>query len=263
MIPIGDSNRRTRTPWVTYAIVLLNFAVFIYMVMLPSDPPHENRELSRQFVQQTETVCYGFRTYPTEADRFICKWAFQPKEFFDSVSGKTGAEGEALWVPILAIVTSLFMHGGWLHIFGNMIFLWVFADNIEDRLGHGVFLLFYLIAGIVASFVQGAIDPNSVVPVLGASGAVAGVLGAYLIWFPGSTIRVLIPFFILIFIPLPVPAWIMIGLWFAQNLLAGYATIADAAAPDQGIAFFAHIAGFLFGVTIAILAGRKPSRRRY
>jgi membrane associated rhomboid family serine protease len=223
--------------------------------------PATRREESRQFVEQTESICYGFPTFPTEADRFICKWAFQPKEFFDSVRDQSPAEDNDRWVAILAIVTSMFMHGGWLHILGNMVFLWVFGDNIEDRLGHIGYLIFYLLAGVVAALAQGAIEPESVIPVLGASGAVAGVLGAYLIWFPGATIRVVIPFFVLIFIPIPIPAWIMIGLWFAQNLLAGYATIADAAAPDQGIAFFAHIAGFVFGLIIAVLAGRKPYRR--
>jgi hypothetical protein len=104
-----------------------------------------------------------------------------------------------------------------------MLFLWVFGDNIEDRLGHVVFFLFYLLAGIVAAFIQGAIDPDSVVPVLGASGAVAGVLGAYLLWFPGATIRVVIPFFVLIFIPLPIPAWIMIGGWIRDNRRRGRA----------------------------------------
>jgi membrane associated rhomboid family serine protease len=90
---------------------------------------------------------------------------------------------------------------------------------------------------------------------------VAGVLGAYLLWFPGATVRVVIPFFVLIFIPLPIPAWIMIGVWFVQNLLAGYATIADAAEPGQGVAWFAHIGGFLFGMLVAAIAGRRPYRR--
>ena len=261
MIPVADSNRRTITPWVTYAIILVNFGVFLYMVMLPSTPPVGRREEARQYVEQTRSICYGYSTFPTDADRFICKWAFQPKEFFDTVSDKSPLSSGDRWAALAAVVTSMFLHGGWLHIIGNMLFLWVFGDNVEDRLGHGVYLLFYLLAGIAAALIQGAIDPGSVVPVLGASGAVAGVLGAYLIWFPGSTIRVVIPFFILIFIPIPIPAWIMIGAWFVQNLLAGYATIADAAAPDQGVAFFAHIGGFVFGMLVAVLAGSGRKRR--
>ena len=264
MIPIGDSNKRRITPWVTYAIILVNFAVFLYTFSLPNDPEvvGQNRR-GQDLAELYDDLphCYGLETFDTDADRFICKYAFQPREFFDTVSGDSPASDNDRWVAILAIITSMFMHGGWLHILGNMLFLWVFGDNIEDRLGHLVYLVFYLLAGAAAALIQGFIDPDSIIPVLGASGAVAGVLGAYLVWFPGATVRVIIPFFVLIFIPLPVPAWIMIGLWFAQNLLAGYATIAQAAAPDQGVAWFAHIGGFLFGMLIAILAGRKPARR--
>ncbi|MEO8539284.1 MAG: rhomboid family intramembrane serine protease [bacterium] len=260
MIPIGDNNRRRTRPWVNYTIILLNVAVFLYMFSLNATPPATQREEARQAVQQTRTICYGYATYPTDADRFICKYAFQPKEFFDTLKGDSPVTGSDRIFAVLAIITSMFLHGGWLHIIGNMLFLWVFGDNIEDRLGHAAYLLFYLLAGIVAATVQGVIDPNTVIPVLGASGAVAGVLGAYLIWFPKATIRVVIPFFILIFIPLPIPAWIMIGAWFAQNLLAGYATIADAAAPDAGVAWFAHIGGFIFGMLIALLAGHRPRR---
>lgn len=262
MIPISDSNRRRTTPWVTYGIILANVAVFLYMLTLDATPPATQREESRQLVQQTQTVCYGYATYPTDADRFICKYAFQPKEFFDNVSGNSAFAGSDRMLAIISIVTALFLHGGWLHIIGNMLFLWVFGDNVEDRLGHLTYLAFYLVAGALACLVQGVLSPDSVVPVIGASGAVAGVLGAYLLWFPKATVRVVIPFFILIFIPIPVPAWTMIGLWFVQNLLAGYATIADAAAPDAGVAWFAHIGGFLFGMLIAAMAGRRPHRPR-
>lgn len=235
MFPIGDDNRdRLHRPIVTYLLIALNVAVFLYMLTLQG----------------------------RAQDVFVYKWGVIPARFTHPAAFQAAnpAINSSLY---LTLFTAMFIHGGWLHIGGNMLFLWVFGDNIEDRLGHVVYFLFYLLAGIVAAFIQGAIDPDSVVPVLGASGAVAGVLGAYLIWFPGATIRVVFPFFILIFIPLPVPAWIMIGVWFAQNLLAGYATIAEAAAPDQGVAWFAHIGGFVFGMVIAILAGRKPARGRY
>ena len=264
MIPVGDSNRIHSTPWVTRLIILANVVLFIYMFTLPSDPEVVGQNRRGQDLAEVRVDvpgCYGLETFDTEADRFICKYAFQPKEFFDTVSGDSGLDQPDRRAALFAIIASMFMHGGWLHIIGNMLFLWVFGDNIEDRLGHVVFFLFYLLAGIVAAFIQGAIDPDSVVPVLGASGAVAGVLGAYLLWFPGATIRVVIPFFVLIFIPLPIPAWIMIGVWFVQNLLAGYATIADAAEPGQGVAWFAHIGGFLFGMLVAAIAGRRPYRR--
>jgi membrane associated rhomboid family serine protease len=163
---------------------------------------------------------------------------------------------------VVTLVTSIFLHGGWLHIAGNMLFLWVFGDNVEDRLGHIGYLLFYLVGGMAASIAQVAIDPESLVPIVGASGAVAAVLGAYFIWYPGATVNVIIPFFVLIFIPLPVPAIIMIGLWFLQNLVAGYASLGTDIAGEGGIAFFAHIGGFVYGMILAILLFNVGRRRR-
>ncbi|GIW13746.1 MAG: hypothetical protein KatS3mg062_1185 [Tepidiforma sp.] len=258
MIPVGDSTRRHSTPWVTYAILLLNFGVFFAMLTMDATVPRATAGATQRFVEQTAGVCYGFRAPPNDLNAFICRWGFQPREFFDTLSGSSGLTGRARWEVLLSLVTALFLHGGWLHILGNMLFLWVFADNIEDRLGHAGFLLFYLAAGAVASLVQGAMDPSSTVPVVGASGAVAGVLGAYLIWFPTTTVHVVIPFFILLFLPLPVPAFVMIGLWFLQNLFAGYATIADTASTGGGVAWFAHIGGFLFGAGLALTGiGRR------
>ncbi|MCX7618982.1 rhomboid family intramembrane serine protease [Tepidiforma sp.] len=258
MIPVGDSTRRHSTPWVTYAILLANVAVFVAMLGMDATVPRATSAATQRFAEQTAGVCYGFRAPPNDLNEFICRWGFQPKEFFDTLRGQSGLTGAARWEALFAIVTALFIHGGWLHILGNMLFLWVFADNIEDRLGHAGFLVFYLASGIAASLAQGLMDPSSVVPVVGASGAVAGVLGAYLIWFPRSTVHVVIPFFILIFIPLPVPAFLMIGLWFLQNLFAGYATIVDTASTGGGVAWFAHIGGFLFGALVAMTGvGRR------
>lgn len=252
MIPIGDNTPRRTTPWVTYGIILLNIAVFIYLLNLPATSPRDRPTFNQEVRSQAENVCYGLALAPSEATHFICKWAWQPKEFFDNLRGQSDVPHPDRPQIVLTILTALFIHGGWLHIFGNMIFLWVFGDNVEDRLGHVAYLVFYLVAGIVASLVQGLIDPSSVVPVLGASGAIAGILGAYLIFFPRAVVRVVIPFFFLILIPIPVPAILMIGLWFFQNLFSGVATISSAAAPDQGTAWFAHIGGFIFGMLIAL-----------
>jgi membrane associated rhomboid family serine protease len=258
VIPVGDSTRRHSTPWVTYAIILANFAVFIAMLGMDATVPRATPGATQRFVEQTAGPCYGYRAPPNDLNEFICRWGFQPKEFFDTVRGESGLTGAARRQALLAIVTAVFIHGGWLHILGNMLFLWVFGDNIEDRLGKLGFLAFYLASGVVASLVQGLMDPTSVVPVVGASGAVAGVLGAYLVWFPRSTVHVVIPFFILLFIPLPVPAFLMIGLWFLQNLFAGYATIVDTASTGGGVAWFAHIGGFLFGALVAMTGvGRR------
>ncbi|WP_322817651.1 rhomboid family intramembrane serine protease [Tepidiforma sp.] len=262
MIPVGDSTRRYSTPWVTYALLAVNVAVFFAMLGMDASVPRATAGATQRFVEQTAGVCYGFRAPPNDLNEFICRWGFQPKEFFDTVRGASGLTGSARWEVLFSIVTAVFIHGGWLHILGNMLFLWVFADNIEDRLGHAGFLLFYLSSGVVASLVQGAMDPASVVPVVGASGAVAGVLGAYLMWFPRSTVHVVVPFFILLFIPLPVPAFLMIGLWFVQNLFAGYATIVDTASTGGGVAWFAHIGGFLFGAVVALVVGGGRRRVR-
>ena len=253
MIPIGDSPKSRTTPWVTYTVIVLNVAVFLLMLGLNNGPPASRTEALREFRDQTSAECYGFETLPSDADRFVCRWSVQPKEYLDNLQGESDVPSPNRGLILISIITALFLHAGWLHIIGNMLFLWVFGDNVEDRLGHLRYLLFYLVAGSVASLVQFGVNPDSVTPIVGASGAVAGVLGAYLILFPRATIRAIIPFFILIFIPLPIPAWVMIGLWFLQNLVSGYATIADAAAPDAGVAWFAHIGGFLFGAFIALV----------
>lgn len=246
-----------------YLFILINIGVFVYMVSLTTDLDGRTQgQVREDFIEQTTTVCYGFEAPPTEADRFVCEWAFQPQEFFDAAEGEPDLGGQDRWAVLITIVTSMFLHGGWLHIIGNMLFLWVFGDNVEDRFGHLGYTLFYLLAGGIAALIQGLIDTTSLIPVLGASGAVAGVLGAYIVWFPKATVNVVIPFFILIFIPLPVPAFVMIGLWFLQNLFSGYATIADAAAPDQGVAWFAHIGGFLFGMLTVLVLFRGLGERR-
>lgn len=266
VIPIGDSPRPSRIPWITYLIILLNVFMFAWTLTTSARLAPTTRQQVSEFREQTASVCYGFEAPPTERDRLYCEWSFQPKEFFDNLEGKSDVANPNRAQIFFSIVTAMFMHAGWLHIIGNMLFLWVFGDNVEDRLGHAGYLLFYLVSGIVASLVQGLIDATSVVPVVGASGAVAGVLGAYLIWFPRATVRVVLPFFVLIFIPFPVPAVVMIGLWFLQNLLAGLATVGSAATPDTGVAWFAHIGGFLFGMAVAMLFGRgsrnQPPRWR-
>ena len=266
MIPISDSPRARTIPWVNYGIILVNFLVFFWMLSLSNEAPASNSEAVRAFSHQTNGVCYQFETAPTPLDSFACKWSFQPKEFFDDFAGRSDVPRPDRPAIFISIITALFLHIGWFHILGNMLFLWVFGDNVEDRLGHAGYLVFYLLAGIVAMLVQGMIDTSSVVPVLGASGAVAGVLGAYLVYHPRATVRGVIPFFPLIFIPLPVPAFVMIGIWFVQNLLSGIASISDVSAPDTSVAFFAHIGGFIFGVLTSGLLlrslGRRPPSRR-
>jgi len=165
----------------------------------------------------------------------------------------------------VTLLTSMFMHGGWEHLFGNMLFLWVFGDNIEDALGRGRFLAFYFAAGLAAAAAQVAVDPTSVVPMVGASGAIAGVLGGYLVLFPRAPIVVLNPIFPLWFffgVFLVFPAWFVVGEWFAWNLLRGVASLSRGS--SGGVAFFAHLGGFVLGL-LAIrpfMLGRERGSRR-
>lgn len=244
---------------------MVNVGVFIWMLTLSTAVSPSRAVAQAEFLEQTAGVCYGYEVAPTDLDRAFCEYGFQPKEFFDTIQGETGPREVDTTAVLLTAITSMFVHGGWLHIIGNMLFLWVFADNVEDRLGHAWFLLFYLVGGIAATLAQGLIDPSSAIPVVGASGAVAAVLGAYLLFYPRATVNVVIPVFVLIFIPLPIPAVVMIGLWFLQNLVAGYQSLGPETSAGSGVAFFAHIGGFLFGLAVAALAalGRPRAAPRF
>jgi membrane associated rhomboid family serine protease len=158
------------------------------------------------------------------------------------------------------LITHMFLHAGWLHVLGNMLFLWVFGDNVEDILGHFKYLLFYLLCGVTAGLAQVVIDPYSRVPMVGASGAIAGVMGAYLVKFPRSEVKML-TWFILIF-TFDVPAWLMLIYWFAMQLFGGYGSLGEAAqgGSQGGTAFFAHIGGFIMGIILIFLMG---TRQRY
>jgi membrane associated rhomboid family serine protease len=161
-----------------------------------------------------------------------------------------------------AAFTSMFLHGGWMHFLGNMLFLWIFGDNVEDRLGHGRFVAFYLLCGTVASLAHVLSEPGSLIPTIGASGAVAGVMGAYFVLYPHSRILTLLPLFI--FWPVvELPAVLFLGLWFMLQLFSGVGTMlmATQGAPAGGIAFWAHVAGFLSGV-VFVYAFRRPERAR-
>jgi membrane associated rhomboid family serine protease len=179
-------------------------------------------------------------------DQFIQQWAFIPADF----SANPAANG-------VTIFTAMFMHGGWLHLFGNMLFLWIFGDNVEDRFGHVKFLVFYLAAGIAATFAQFALAPHSSVPNVGASGAIAGVLGAYILMFPRSRVNVLLGRQIV-----AMPAVFVLGMWIVLQLISGVGTIAytDESANVGGIAYMAHIGGFVAGFLMAfVFRPRAPA----
>jgi membrane associated rhomboid family serine protease len=169
-------------------------------------------------------------------EAFIMKWAFVPSRFLASPSG-----------DFLTLFTSMFMHAGWVHLGGNMLYLWIFGDNVEDRFGPVKFIIFYLICGLAATFAQLAFSLGSNVPNLGASGAIAGVLGAYILLFPQGKIRVLQGQQVI-----QVPALIVIGMWFILQLFSGIGSVADTAQAG-GVAFMAHIGGFLAGFVLTFL----------
>ena len=163
------------------------------------------------------------------------------------------------WVTVF---TSMFLHGGLLHVAGNMLYLWIFGDNVEDRMGHGRFLVFYLLCGVAAALAQTITAPDSVVPMVGASGAIAGVMGAYFVLYPKSRIVTLIPLFFF-FQVIEVPAILFLGIWFLMQFLSGVGSIVTTAGggPAGGVAFWAHVAGFVAGIS-GVIVFRRPERQR-
>jgi membrane associated rhomboid family serine protease len=170
---------------------------------------------------------------------FIQQWAFVPRRFAEDPTGEAPK-----------IFSAMFMHGGWMHLFGNMLYLWIFGDNVEDELGRAKFLAFYLGCGIAATFAQYYVNPRSGVPNVGASGAIAGVLGAYLLMFPGSRVRVLVYNQIV-----AMPAFVVLGLWIVLQAFSGIGSIAATSqTTDQGgVAYMAHVGGFAAGVALTLL----------
>ena len=177
-------------------------------------------------------------------DAFIMQWAFVPSRFLANPAG-----------DFLTLFTSMFMHAGWVHLGGNMLYLWIFGDNVEDRFGHVKFILFYLLCGLAATFAQLAFSMGSNVPNLGASGAIAGVLGAYILMFPQQQVKVLVGRVVT-----PVSALIVIGLWFVLQFFSGFASIANTA-DTGGVAYMAHVGGFIAGFVLAFLFRGSSSPR--
>jgi membrane associated rhomboid family serine protease len=162
-----------------------------------------------------------------------------------------------------SVLTSMFLHGGWMHLLGNMWFLWIFGDNIEDIMGHGRFVLFYLGCGVAAALTQAYLTTDPRVPMVGASGAIAGVMGAYMVKFPHARVLSLVTI-IFFFTTIEIPAWLMLIYWFGTQFLNGVGTIAYSHASGGGVAFFAHVGGFVMGAVLVTALAQKPkySRRR-
>jgi rhomboid family protein len=166
------------------------------------------------------------------------------------------------WFSVPTLFTSQFLHAGWMHIIGNMLYLWIFGDNVEDRLGHFRYVLFYLGAGALAAILQVLFNPFSAVPMLGASGAIAGVMGAYFVLYPQS--RVLTAVFIIIFFDvIEIPAVFFLGIWFLMQLLSGVGSLGITNAASGGTAFWAHVGGFVAGVIVGLVLRARDRRWRY
>jgi membrane associated rhomboid family serine protease len=182
-----------------------------------------------------------------------------PEPELRALFGRFGLVPAHLALP--TVLTSMFLHGGWLHVIGNMWCLWIFGDNVEDRMGHARFLVFYLLCGALAGFGQVVVQPGSHVPTVGASGAIAGVMGAYLVLYPRSRILTLIPIFIFIQI-VEIPAVYFLVFWFVIQFFSGVGSLATSSGePAGGVAFWAHVAGFLSGM-LGVLLFRRPERQR-
>lgn len=224
MIPLRDYNPTRRVPWMTVAIILANAAVFAVELSVPRDA----------------------------LPAFMVSNAFVPAHFLASPFSPSQ------WLTVFA---AMFMHAGWLHIGGNMLYLWIFGNNIEDRLGPLPFLGFYLTAGIAATAAQTLASSTSAMPILGASGAIAGVLGAYLVLFPGAVVLTLVP--VIFFLEIArLPAFVVIGFWFVLQLANGALSLDPGVSASGGVAWFAHIGGFVAGlVLVAPLVIADPARR--
>lgn len=186
-------------------------------------------------------------------DTFIERWAFTPAQLTAFLNGSGSFQA------VLTIFTSMFMHAGWSHILGNMLFLWVFGQAIESAFGSRMYTTFYLVCGVAANMAQYLVDPSSTIPNLGASGAIAGVMGGYLALYPASTIDVFVwPLSLLSGRDLRVPAWLMLGLWFAVQVILGESGLAETSAAG-GVAYWAHIGGFITGLVLALLV--RPGQR--
>ena len=217
MIPLKDNNPTRRPPFVNIVLILLNIAAFIYEVSLGRD-----------------------------LEGFLNRFGVVPNVL-------SGSAASAQFVPgvFLTLFTSMFLHGGWLHLGGNMLYLWIFGDNVEDKLGHIRYLAFYIVCGLAASILHVFVDSTSIVPTVGASGAIAGVLGAYLLLFPRARVVTLIPIFVFIQVA-ELPALLVLGFWFVMQFFNGLMSLGYQTAGMGGVAWWAHIGGFVAGLALVL-----------
>ncbi len=233
MFPIRDDNPTLRAPVVTYGLIALNVAVWVLVQGMGTEP---------RLIQS------------------VCELGMIPGELFQRLAAGTQVpvgpgvacvlgDSSPWWTPL----TSMFLHGGWLHLIGNMWFLHIFGNNVEDSMGRGRYLLFYILCGLIAALTQAFLNPSSAVPMVGASGAIGGVMGAYIVLYPRVKIHMFL-FLFVFFTRIVVPAYWMLGYWFLMQLLSGYGSIG---ADRGGVAFWAHVGGFTAGAVL-VMVFRNP-----
>ena len=230
MIPLRDANPTRRAPFVTLVLIAACFIAFAWELGVLASSGESG------------------------LNQFFAEHGAVPARV-----GEALLSGQFASDAVLGILTSIFLHGGWLHLLGNMLFLWIFGNNVEDRLGRPLFLSFYLIGGIAAALTQVAIDPTSTLPVVGASGAIAATLGAYLVLFPRARILSLV-FLGFFYQLIEVPALLVLGFWFVLQLIDGIASLGLSSATEGGVALFAHIGGFVVGLVIALAIRARGTR---
>jgi membrane associated rhomboid family serine protease len=271
MIPLRDDNPTRHFPLVTLVIIALNFLAFL--IWQPT--------FGTQQQQQTFFFCNAMIPWEVSHQTSLGEGGEAARQVLADQLNESSGEAEQdqafladhcrhkVWWE--SIFVAMFLHGGWLHILGNMLFLWIFGNNVEDKLGVIGFPIFYLASGIAATVAQLAISTNSIIPNLGASGAIAGVLGAYLVMFPRRRVLTLVVFFFITWVYLP--AFVVLGLWFVLQLFSGVGELGTRVNSGGGVAFWAHIGGFAFGALMALLffpkerfgaeaAPRRPDVRR-
>ncbi len=247
MIPLKDDAPRISTPFVNYALIAMNTIAFLMSLEWRMKLPEPRPE-----------ILFYFGVIPARLSVLLLNHGYVP---WDLISG-LGTRYVTAAAAIVPIFTSMFLHGGWLHLIFNMWALWIFGDNVEDYLGHWLYLVLYLVCGVAAALLHTVFNIGSTIPSVGASGAIAGVMGAFFVLYPRARVLTLVPFFFVFFMWLP--AWIVLGYWFIAQFLSGAATsIAANSGNSSGIAFWAHVGGFIAGVALIKLFPARTRRYHY
>lgn len=257
MIPIKDANPTRRTPWITVVLIAANVLAFLLW-----QPTLRTEGSDQGFFFCNAQVPWEVRNGENLAQGGAAARAALERDYAGAYGADVGSQIQAYVratcpakSPWLSVLVSMFLHGGWLHIAGNMLYLWIFGNNVEDRLGRTRYLLFYLLGGFAAAGLQFIFDPASTIPSLGASGAIGAVLGAYLVMFPRARVTTLVLWFVITVAQ--IPAIVVLGIWFVLQLFSGLGSVGVMS--GGGVAYWAHVGGFAFGALAALALPRARS----